>query len=161
MLKVEREFYNASIVEASFPIGDNVFSHTVGDVESYPSAGEKNSLLSQYGGLENGPISVGQSEGSDGLGIDVSTAISLGASLGVEYEESVDVTAGPALTGYSVGYGVSASLTITSGASTSYSVTVGDLSAEAFADNQYSYGMFTYVQPVGGQEFEVINFWVE
>ena len=74
---------------------------------------------------------------------------------------SVDVTAGPALTGYSVGYGVSASLTITSGASTSYSVTVGDLSAETSADNQYSYGMFTYVQPVGGQEFEVINFWVE
>jgi hypothetical protein len=45
--------------------------------------------------------------------------------------------------------------------SSSYSVTVGDLSAETFADNQYSYGMFTYVQPVSGQEFEVINFWVE
>jgi hypothetical protein len=161
MLKVEREFYNASIVEASFPINDNVFSHTVGDVQSYPSVSEKNSLLSQYDGLENGPISVGQGSGSDGLGIDVSTAISLGASLGVEYEESVDVTAGPALTGYSVGYGASASLTITSGASTSYSVTVGDLDAESFAANQYSYGMFTYVQPVSGQEFEVINFWVE
>ncbi|MBT8452923.1 MAG: hypothetical protein KJO40_13225 [Deltaproteobacteria bacterium] len=47
------------------------------------------------------------------------------------------------------------------GPSTSYSVTVGDLSPETFADNQYSYGMFTYVQPVGGQEFEVINFLVE
>lgn len=161
MLKVERGFYNASIVEESFPINDNVFSHTVGDVQSYPSAGEKNSLLSQYDGLENGPISVGQGQGSDGLGIDVSTSISAGASLGVEYTESVDVTAGPALAGYSVGYGVSASLTITSGSSTSYSVTVGDLDAENFADNQYSYGMFTYVQPVSGQEFEVINFWVE
>jgi hypothetical protein len=91
----------------------------------------------------------------------VSTAISLGASLGVEYEESVDVTAGPAMTGYSVGYGASASLTITSGASTSYAVTVGDLSAETFAENQYSYGIFTYVQPLSDQEFEVINFWVE
>jgi hypothetical protein len=161
MLKVEREFYNASIVDESFPINDNVFSHTVGDLQSYPSESEKNSLLSQYDGLENGPISVGQGEGSDGLGIDVSTAISAGASLGVEYEESVDVTAGPAMAGYSVGYGVSASLTITSGSSTSYSVTVGDLSAETFADNQYSYGMFTYVQPVQDQEFEVINFWVE
>ncbi|MGB5348133.1 MAG: hypothetical protein WBN10_00945 [Polyangiales bacterium] len=161
MLKVEREFYNASIVEASFPIDGNVFSHTVGDIESYPSVSEKNSLLSEYDGLENGPISVGQGEGSDGLGIDVSSAISLGASLGVEYEESVDVTAGPALAGYSVGYGASASLTISSGASTSYSVTVGDLDAENFAANQYSYGMFTYVQPVSGQEFEVINFWVE
>ena len=80
---------------------------------------------------------------------------------GLELGESVDVTAGPAMAGYSVGYGVSASLTITSGSSTSYSVTVGDLSAETFADNQYSYGMFTYVQPVADQEFEVINFWVE
>jgi len=65
------------------------------------------------------------------------------------------------LAGYSVGYGVSASLTITSGASTSCSVKVGDLSVETFADNQYSYGMFTYVQPVSDQELEVINFWVE
>lgn len=161
MLKVEREFYNASIVEASFPIDDNVFSHTVGDVQSYPSEGEKNSLLSQYGGLENGPISVGQGGGSDGLMIDVATAVSAGASLGVEYEESIDVTAGPAMAGYSVGYGVSASLTVSSGASTSYSVTVGDLDSASFADNQYSYGIFTYVQPVSGQEFEVINFWVE
>jgi hypothetical protein len=69
--------------------------------------------------------------------------------------------AGPAMVGFSVGYGVSASLTVTSGTSTSYSVTVGDLSAESFPDNQYSYGMFTYVQTVEDQEFEVINFWVE
>ncbi|MBW2223567.1 MAG: hypothetical protein JRF54_04990 [Deltaproteobacteria bacterium] len=91
----------------------------------------------------------------------MSTAISAGASLGIEIETSVDVTAGPAMVGFSVGYGVSASLTVTSGTSTSYSVTVGDLSAESFPDNQYSYGMFTYVQTVEDQEFEVINFWVE
>lgn len=161
MLKAERGFYNANIVDTSIPIGSNVFSHTVGDVQSYPSEGEKNSLLTQYDGLENGPISVGQGSGSDGLGIDVSTAISAGASLGIEIEKSVDVTAGPALAGFSVGYGVSASLTVTSGSSTSYSVTVGDLDAASFADNQYSYGMFTYVQTVEDQEFEVINFWVE
>ncbi|MBW1874967.1 MAG: hypothetical protein JRI98_06210 [Deltaproteobacteria bacterium] len=161
MLKVERGFYNTNIVDTSVPVDDNMFSHTVGDLQSYPSVSEKNMLLSQYGGLENGPISVGQGGGSDGLGIDVSTEISLGASLGIEIEKSVDVTAGPAMAGYSVGYGVSASLTVTSGASTSYSVTVGDLSAETFADSQYSYGMFTYVQTVSDEEFEVINFWVE
>ncbi len=161
MLKVERGFYNANIIDTSIPINDNVFSHTVGDVQSYPSDGEKNMLLSQYGGLENGPISVGQGGGSDGLGIDVSTAISAGASLGIEIEKSVEVTAGPAMAGFSVGYGVSASLTVTSGSSTSYSVTVGDLDAASFADNQYSYGMFTYVQTVDDEQFEVINFWVE
>jgi hypothetical protein len=38
---------------------------------------------------------------------------------------------------------------------------VGDLDAANFADNQYSYGIFTYVQELGEQEFEVINFWVD
>ena len=161
MLKVERGFYNSSIVDTSIPINDNVFSHTVGDVQSYPSAGEKNTLLSQNGGLENGPIGVGQGEGSNGLGIEVSTEISAGGSLGIEVERSVDVTAGPAMAGFSVGYGASASLTISSGSSTSYAVTVGDINAENFAANQYSYGMFTYVQTLDDQEFEVINFWVE
>jgi len=28
-------------------------------------------------------------------------------------------------------------------------------------EHQYSFGMFTYVQPIGGQEAEVINFWVQ
>ena len=63
--------------------------------------------------------------------------------------------------GSSVGYGVDASLTVTSGSQTTYSVEVGDLDGANFAANQYSYGIFTYVQSLGDQEFEVINFWVE
>ena len=59
------------------------------------------------------------------------------------------------------GHGVDASLTVTSGSQTTYSVEVGDLDGSNFAANQYSYGIFTYVQSLGDQEFEVINFWVE
>ncbi|HZJ10087.1 MAG TPA: hypothetical protein VFD39_10355, partial [Trueperaceae bacterium] len=84
-----------------------------------------------------------------------------GGSLGIEYETSVDVTAGPALAGFSVGYGVSASLTFASGSSTTYEVSVGDLTPASYEANAYSFGMFTYVQELEGAEFDVINFWVE
>lgn len=160
ILKVDREFYNENIVESGIAIDERVFQHTIGDISTYPTEGQKNQILSSSGGLENGPISVGQGTGSSGLEIAVSTEISVGGSLGLEYTKSLDVTAGPALFGYSVGYGVEASLTVTSGSQTTYSVEVGDLDAENFAANQYSYGMFTYVQQVGDQEIEVINFWI-
>ena len=161
ILKVDREFYNANVIESSIQIDDRIFDHTVGDISSYPDTGRKNSLLGQYGGLENGPISVGQGGGSSGLEIAVSTEVSLGGSLGIEYEKEVEVTGGGGLAGYTVGYGAEASLTVTSGSQTTYSVEVGDLDGDNFAEHQYSYGIFTYVQELGGQEFEVINIWVE
>jgi hypothetical protein len=54
------------------------------------------------------------------------------------------VTAGPAMVGYTVGYGAEASLSVTSGSQTTYSIEVGDLDSDNFAANQYSYGIFTY-----------------
>ena len=165
VLKVERTFYNERISDVSTPIGSNVFDHVVGDLSTYPDASRKDALLGQFGGLlgglQNGPLSVGEGTGSTGLGIDVGTEVSAGTGLGIEYTRSVEVTAGPVLAGYSVGYGVDASLTVSSGESTSYDVSVGDLSEATFSENQYSFGMFTYVQPIGGQEAKVINFWVQ
>jgi hypothetical protein len=165
ILKVERDFFNANVVDSDIQIDSDIFDHTPGDLSSYPSSSRKNQLLGQYGGLENGPISVGQGSGSSGLAIDVQTEVSAGGSLGISYEKSVEVTgqvAGQeAMAGFSVGYGAEASLTITSGNQTSYSAEVGDLDAANFAANQYSYGIFTYVQELGEQEFEVINFWVD
>jgi hypothetical protein len=161
ILKVDRNFYNANIVESSITVDEQVFDHIPGVLDSYPGVGRKNELLRGFGGLENGPISVGQGGGSSGLEIAVSTEVSLGGSLGIEYEKEVEVTAGPAMVGYTVGYGVEASLSVTSGSQTTYSVEVGDLDGDNFAANQYSYGIFTYTQELAGQEFEVINFWVE
>ncbi|MEM6929130.1 MAG: hypothetical protein AAF602_19485, partial [Myxococcota bacterium] len=161
ILKVERSFFNDNVVGDNVTIGSDIFDHVVGDLSSYPSAARKDALLATYGGLENGPIGVGEGIGSSSLTIDVAEEVSVGGSLGIEVEQSVEVTAGPAMAGFSVGYGAEASLTVTSGTSTTYSVTVGDLSAETFTDQQFSYGMFTYVQPLAGQEFEVLNFWVE
>ncbi len=161
ILKVERRFFNSNIVESSVAIDDRIFEHVIGDIESYPTVSRKNGLTQQFGGLENGPISVGEGTGTSGLEIAVSTEVSEGGSLGIEYEQDVEVTAGPAMAGYTVGYGTDASLTFISGSQTTYTVAVGDLASDTFAANQYSYGIFTYVQAVGDQKFEVINFWVE
>ncbi len=162
MMKVDRTFYNERISAGITPIGTNVFDHEVGDISSYPSVGRRDELLTAHGlGLQNGPVNVGEGSGSTALGIAVGTEASVGGSLAVEAEFSVDLTAPPVLAGFSVGAGVEASLTVSSGQETSYDVTVGNLSADTFAEHQYRFGMFTYVQRIGDQRAQVINFWVE
>ncbi len=157
----ERGFFNDALPSGATSIGGNVFDHTPGDLSSYPSTARKNSLRSQYGGIEFGPSGVGQGGGDTELEIAVSSEISAGGSLGIEYEKSVEVTGGGAIAGFSVGYGAEAALSITSGSQTTYTGVVGSISAADFAEHAYSWGIFTYVQDVGGQEIEVINFWVE
>ena len=114
ILKVDRDFYNDNVTESSIQIDGAIFDHVPGDLSSYPSSACKNQLLGQYGGLKNGPISVGQGSGSSGLEIAVTTEVSAGGSLGIGYERSVEVTVGPAMAGFSVGYGAEASLTVSS-----------------------------------------------
>jgi len=157
----ERGFFNDALPSTATAIGGNVFDHTPGDVSSYPSPSRKNALRSQYGGIEFGPSGVGQGGGDTELEIAVSTEISAGGSLGIEYEKSVEVTGGGAIAGFSVGYGAEAALSITSGSQTTYTGIVGSISASDYADNAYAWGIFTYVQDLGDQEFEVINYWVE
>ncbi len=157
----ERGFFNDVLPSDATPIGANVFDHTPGDVSSYPATSRKNSLLSQYGGIDFGPSGVGQGTGDTELEISVSNEISAGGSLGIEYEKSVEVTGGGAIAGFSVGYGAEAALSITSGSQTTYTGIVGSISANDFATNAYAWGIFTYVQDLGDQEFEVINYWVE
>ena len=157
----ERGFFNAALPSTATPIGGNVFDHTPGDVSSYPSTSRKNALRSQYGGIEFGPSGVGQGGGDTELEIAVSNEISAGGSLGIEYEKSVEVTGGGAIAGFSVGYGAEAALSITSGSQTTYTGIVGSIATADFAANAYQWGIFTYVQDLGGQEFEVINYWVQ
>ncbi len=157
----ERSFFNAALPDGGPEIGSNVFDHTPGDVSSYPSVSRKGSLQSQYGGIEFGPSGVGQGTGNTEQQISVSSEISAGGSLAIEYEKTIEATAGVAMAGFSIGYGAEAALSFTSGSQTTYTGTVGSISAEDYAANSYQWGIFTYVQSVDGQEVEVINYWVE
>ncbi len=161
VLKTERSFYNANVIEGALQIDERVFDHTPGVLESYPDRSRKNRLLSTYGGLENGPVGVGEGTGSTQLGIEVAESVSLGASLGIEFETQFEATAGRVLAGYTVGYGVKASLTLRSGERTSFAARVGDIEAARFGEERYTFGMMTYPQALDGQSFEVLNFWIE
>ncbi len=162
-LMAERGFYNNSITADSLHIEDGVFHHTPGELDTYPTLADKNQLTSLYGGLTTPAQSVGQGAGSVEIGLDVGQEYSLGYSLELGFELEVEATAATVLGGFSVGASVQDSLTVTSGTETSYTGSIGAIGTDDFAANLYSYGLFTYVQPdaATGQQFEVVNYWVE
>lgn len=159
-LIADRDFYNASVPAGALTIDSKVFTHAIGNVSSYPSHATEQGILGRYGGIDNGPKTVGEGSGSTQLSIDVNSQISSGASLGLTYTNDFETTGEGYVFGYSVGYGTSASLTITSGSSTSYTGTVGSIDSADYNANYYNFGLFTYVQPLDGQKFEVVNYWV-
>lgn len=57
--------------------------------------------------------------------------------------------------------GAEAALSITSGSQTTDTGIVGSIATADLAVNGYQWESFTYVQNVGGQEFGVINYWVQ
>jgi hypothetical protein len=161
-LMVEREFYNSVIPEGSPRVEANVFEHTVGDIDTYPSRADKNSLINRYSGLEGNTQSVGQGNGFVTNSIAVGEEFSAGRSLAMDFSLDVEATVGGVVGGFSVGFGAENSLSISSGSETSYTGSVGQLPADQLGST-YNYGLFTYVQedPATGQQFEVINYWVE
>jgi hypothetical protein len=114
-------------------------------------------------GLMSDAVGVGQGSGATQVAIDFSRSTSFGNSLEKSAELDVEFNFGGVVAGVAVGGGVSHSTKITHGQSTTYVGTVGSIDAQHFAAEQYRFGMFTYLQgdPKSGQEFEVINYWVE
>jgi len=162
-MQAERSFFNASVPANAIHIGGEVFGHTIGDADSYPSIAQKNAIRTQRGGLQVGPVGVGQGGGSTEVTLQVGSAISSGGSLEVSFETELEVTAGGIAAGVSIGASASSSWKVTSGTSTTYTGVVGAIDAANFAANQYSFGLFTYTQtdPTSGQEFQVLNYWVQ
>ncbi len=162
-LMVEREFYNSHVPDGAPQIDSSVFEHTIGDVASYPSVAEKDTILSATEGLQTPAQSVGQGGGTVEIGLSVGTELSEGNALAMGWQADVETTLGGLVHGFSVGASVSNSLTVTSGDLSSYTGSIGSLPADQFADNQYSYGLFTYVHedPTTLQQYEVVNYWVE
>ncbi|MCA8963578.1 MAG: VCBS repeat-containing protein [Planctomycetes bacterium] len=161
-MQAERAFYNNAVPANAVHVDGSVFKHTIGDVTSYPTTAEKNALLGLNNGLQVGPIGVGQGGGTTEVTLQVGTSISTGGSLAVSYEREMEVTAGGALGGVSVGVGTESTWRITSGQSTTYTGVVGAIEATNFAANRYSYGLFTYVHrdPATRQQYQVLNYWV-
>ena len=169
-LQVERSFYNANVMHGGPKVDSTVFTHTAGNPPSYPSSSTKDALVAQYSGLlpwewafDIGPESVGQGGGSTTQEINISTEKGIGAAVGIEAEFEAKVTAGVVVAGFSVGVSNETSLQIIHGNESTYTGTVANLSSNGFGTNAYSWGLFTYVKDdhTSGQEFEVLNYWVE
>jgi hypothetical protein len=156
-----REFYNEAITPDAFHIDDRVFEHVAGDPTSYPNRAEKASLLNQFEGIESREVDVGEGGGSVTVGVSVFEETSMGSSYSWNASVDIKATAGVVVTGMSVGYGEGKSITLSSGSETNYTGTVANLDAENFTANPYSFGLFSYVySDPGGQQFEVLNYWV-
>ena len=169
-LSVERSFYNANVEHGGPLIDSTVFSHDPGNPRSYPNANTKDGLVAAYSGFypwewafEVGPEPASQGSGSTTQEINIVTDKGIGAAVGVEAEFEAKATAGVFVAGYTVGVSSETALQIVHGEESIYTGTVADLSASGFATNPYEWGLFTYVvdDHPSGQEFEVINYWVE
>ena len=160
-MQINRDFYNDSLVGAGVKIDSSVFSHVIGDVDSYPTRSE---MLGKSGALSVGPVDVGASSGSSSVEISESKVAGFTATIGVTYETTVKATGGKVMTGYTVGSTTEASLGFSVGTSVVFNGTVGEMPPATFTlDKAYSYGMFVYKQNPGSiqRPFQVINYWVE
>lgn len=164
-LIAEVGFFNASLRPSETPIGLETFSHVPGDIASYPTVAEKNAILAAApnGGLQTPAQAVGQGTSTTEIGLAVGTEYTEGSTLELGFEFEMEATAATVMAGFSVGASTEHTLQVTSGTETSYTGVVSSIDAEHFADNVYSFGLFTYVfdQPATDRQFQVVNYWVE
>jgi hypothetical protein len=164
-VQVERDRYNANVVTGGPVIDELVLSHTPGVLSSYPSASDKDALLSEFEGFEFGPAAVGNSGGSSSLSINVATETGEGQNYGVDFDFNAKGTVGSVVAGFGVGYSQDRTVLITHGEESEYTGTVSDINlpTDEFGPNRYSWGIFTYVfdDPVSAQQYEIVNYWVE
>jgi len=176
-MMVEKDFYN-SVVPEEDRIGADIFQHTIGDLSSYPTEAERDALMEANDVVldrttgttkpwlpptrTDSAVHVGQGGGSVQLGLAIGQAATQSISGGVSVEVEVEGVVVGVLSGFSVGIGVEKGFSRTYGEEMSYTGSVGNLDADHFYDDGYSFGLFTYnAQHSNGQVLEVVNYWVD
>ncbi|MBD3190225.1 MAG: hypothetical protein GF308_06260 [Candidatus Heimdallarchaeota archaeon] len=157
-----------------FPdIGNETFTHTVGQAWTYPTTNQKNTLLTEN--QENGGTwsdttkhPVGQGGGTISTRVDLQEieettqerTFSVGWSAGFEaFQEKLDIS-------YVGEKSWSSAYTVSFGENTAYQGTVGDIGKKYYEDYSYSFGLFVYTivredEGAEGLTYQVINYWVE
>lgn len=180
-LQVDRTFYNANTEPDEFKVGSNVFLHTPGDIDSYPTEGDADALIDTGGLGHLGPLgdivdaageaidneilnrllgdglktsrvtTVGQGTGQTTTEIRFTETTTYRAGAQVAYELEAETTAG-VVVGGSIGGSVDAGLSWGGSNSTVYRGTVGSINAADFPSNVYNFGLFTYLYNFGNPE---------
>ncbi len=185
---VERRYYNASIIEGAEPIDDRVFSHVTGDISTYPTAAEKDDILATQQslvmefrleewlreggridafdflpaerGLEVGPVLVGEGGGATELALEYTETVGATNELAMGLSFEAEMLFGAAIS-WSAGIEFGRTLSVSHGDTTLFAGSVDSIDERFYQSNVYGFGLFAYLQQLGDQEIEVINFWVE
>lgn len=114
-------------------------------------------------GLVSNPVGVGEGSGATEVSIELSVENGEGRHASTSTEIELELIIGPILAGFQIGGGISWSTTLSRGSGTSYVGSVGSITGQDFTENHYQFGLFTYLyrDPWSGQEFEVLNYWVQ
>ena len=164
------DFYNATVTNQNIKIDERVFAHTTGDINSYLSTLEKNQILSGIPSdqwVENGPQNVGIGTGTVTLELSEEKSSSFGRAFSRDTETNIEGTGEITLGFFKIGGGGGSisgngeenSFTVTTGRLTKFIGTVGSIRGSL--QDSYKTGLFAYTKELDGQEFTVINYWVE
>ena len=159
-LSVSREFYNAN--NGEFPdIDASVLRHTIGDVSSYPTRADRDALLAD-GGLYSIATPVGVGSGSIAVTVSRSESVGEGTAYDFSVTAEAEVGAGGVTFGTSAGFHYGWEHTVTNTEATFYEGTVGDIPSASYTPGRaYTFGLFAHPFVLGGQEFTVVEYWVE
>jgi len=186
----ERSYYNSHTPEEVYKVGANVFDHVPGEVATYPDKDTKDRLLDDMRsqlentrlaynlnledrkvfdpveallGLETESVGVGQGGGATEVALEVQRSAGEGRAISLGFEFEASVTLKSFKVEVSIGFEAEWTTKVEYGSGTNFVGTVGSIGAEYFAEKQYRFGLFTYIQadPDTGHEFQVVNYWVE
>lgn len=161
VIKTSIDYFNIFYNTAHLNI--NVFNHTAGDVRTYPSADQKNALITQYHGLASDLATVGQGNGYTTAILNLAEEVSTSEMNQTGYSMQMGLSLGGI--GFTGSYGWSEGdmYSIITGASTSYDGSVGDIAdPEEYNTYKYDFGLFVYnYKPNPNIAYQVINYWVE
>ena len=168
----ERTYYNASLTDDSVRIGEDVFQHVPGDIFSYPDARDRDIILAnqkslldreRFGddrplsefkplpadiGLTVGPVRVGEGGGATELGLEYTEIEDESTTLALAYSAEFELAFGAKITA-EVGFETGRTLTVSHGDTSLFSGSVDSIGKDFYAEHEYGFGLFAYIQPVG------------
>lgn len=151
-------------------IGSETFDHSVGEVWTYPSTGDRDAILDQWSDKgswkSRKAMAVGQGGGTNEIGIYLNNESTTESQRTVGTEFSASFLLGGIGAGYTSGFFGTEAYSVTIGESTAYEGVVGDIDSVYYGNYSYSFGLFVYNlyrnDTAGyGCNYQVIDYWVE
>jgi hypothetical protein len=185
----ERKYYNLHVNREAMQIDATIFEHKIGELDTYPTTADKERILDErrsqledsrleynlrqehralfdpieaLRGLSTETVGVGEGGGETEVALEITESSGEGRALALGFEAEFEQTVLGLKTVFQIGFEAEWATQITFATGTNFVGTVGSIGPDDFADNQYNFGLFTYLQadPTTNREFHVVNYWV-